>query len=116
MRYSSAITFLYYNDFSYGIGFLENVLQLDLAMDQGFARIYQVNEKAFLGIVQSKDGSELPGNTLVSLSTAKLEEEYQRVRQSEVHELSELKHFDSIPLTSFFFNDLEGYKFEIQEF
>ena len=67
MKYSSAITFLYYEDFTYGTNFIENVLKLDLVMDQGFARVYQVNQKAFLGIVQKRDSVEVSGNSLLSL-------------------------------------------------
>ncbi|MBK3519566.1 VOC family protein [Carboxylicivirga marina] len=116
MKYTSAITFLYYNDFNYGIDFLENTLQLDLVMDQGFARVYQVNEKAYLGIVQNKDSSSVAGNTLFSLTTTNVEGEYQRVHQLEVYNMTEIKHFESIPLKSFFFDDKEGHKFEIQQF
>ena len=116
MKYSSAITFLYYKDFSYGVDFLEDVLELELVMDQGFARVYQVNQKSFLGIVQEKDASDVPGSTLVSLNTNQVEEEYQRVRKLEVYKLSTIKHFKQIPLKSFFFDDLEGHKFEIQQF
>ena len=116
MKYSSAITFLYYKDFSYGVDFLEDVLELKLVMDQGFARIYQVNQKSFLGIVQEKDSGDVPGSTLFSFTTNKVEEEYQRVRKLEVYKLTEIKHFEQIPLKSFFFDDLEGHKFEIQQF
>ena len=116
MKYTSAITFLYYEDFSYGSNFMENVLQLDLVMDQGFARVYQVNEKAFLGIVQKGEKSEVSGSTLFSLTTKRVEEEYERVKQLEVFNLTEIKHFEAIPLKSFFFDDAEGHKFEIQQF
>jgi len=116
MKYSSAITFLYYKDFSYGTDFIEKVLQLDLVMDQGFARVYQVNKKAFLGIVQEKDSTGVPGNTLFSLSTTNVDGEYKRVKQLKVYNITEIKHFESIPLKSFFFDDLEGHKFEIQQF
>lgn len=116
MKYTSAITFLYYSDFDYGVDFFENLLQLELVMDQGFARVYQVNEKAFLGIVQQKDSTEISGATLFSLTTKNVEEEYQRVKQLKVYNLTEMKHFESIPLKSFFFDDLEGHKFEIQQF
>jgi len=74
MKYSSGITFMYYKDFSYGIDFVEGVLELELVMDQGFARIYQVNQKSFLGIVQEKDSSDVPGSTLFSFTTNKVEE------------------------------------------
>jgi len=116
MKYSSAITFLYYKDFSYGVDFIEDIFKLDLVMDQGFARVYQVNEKSFLGIVQENDSSDVPGSTLFSFTTNQVEEEYKRVRKLEVYKLSEIKHFEKIPLKSFFFDDLEGHKFEIQQF
>ena len=116
MKYSSSITFLYYEDFSYGVDFMENVLQLDLVMDQGFARVYEVNQKAFLGIVQKRDSNAVSGNTLFSLTTHNVESEYERVKQLEVYNLTDMKHFESIPLNSFFFDDVEGHKFEIQQF
>lgn len=116
MKYSSAITFLYYEDFSYGTDFIENVLELELVMDQGFARVYEVNEKAFLGIVQKRDKDEVSGNTLFSLTTSNVEKEFERVKQLKVYNITEMKHFESIPLKSFFFDDKEGHKFEIQEF
>ena len=116
MKYSSSITFLYYKDFSYGVDFVENILQLDLVMDQGFARVYEVNNKGFLGIVQEKEASDVPGSTLFSLTTRNVEAEYKRIRTLEVYSLSEIKHFEQIPLKSFFFDDLEGHKFEIQQF
>ena len=116
MKYSSAITFLYYEDFSYGTNFIENVLQLELVMDQGFARVYEVNQKAFLGIVEKRDGNLVSGSTLFSLTTADVESELRRVEQLEVQNLTELEHFESIPLKSFFFDDIEGHKFEIQQF
>lgn len=109
MKYSSAITFLYYEDFSYGVDFFENVLELDLVMNQGFARVYQVNEKAFLGIVEKKDTLESSGNTLFSLTTDQMQLEYLRILQLEVYNLTEIKHFKSIPLKSFFFDDKEGH-------
>ena len=116
MKYSSAITFLYYKNFTYGADFVENTLQLELVADKGFARVYRVNEKAFLGIVQAKDSIEIVGNTLFSLTTSQVEKEYERVKKLEVFNLTGVKRIESIPLTSFFFDDAEGHKFEIQQF
>ena len=116
MKYSSAITFLYYEDFAYGQSFIENVLELNLTMDQEFARVYEVNQKAFLGIVRKRDDSGVSGSTLFSLTTGNVESEYERVRKLEVYNMTDIKHFESIPLVSFFFDDAEGHKFEIQQF
>ncbi|XFA98697.1 VOC family protein [Candidatus Izemoplasma sp. B36] len=115
-RYSSNITFIYYNDFDYGINFFENILDLKLIMDQGFARVYQVNEKAFLGIVKLNQEINYTGNTLVSLSTDDVQKEYQRISKLETFDITEIKNFPNIPLNSFFFKDKEGHDFEIQQF
>jgi len=116
MKYTSAITFLYYEDFSYGIYVMENILQLELVMEQDVARVYKVNQKAFLGIVKQRQNDETSGNTLFSLTTKDVETEYKRVSQLKVYDLTDLKYFKSIPLKSFFFDDQEGHKFEIQQF
>ena len=116
MKYTSAITFLYYEDFEYGVDFIEQTLQLELVMDQGWARVYQVNAKAYLGIVKKSDTTENSGNTLFSLTTQDVYLEYERVKQMQVENLTEIKYFESIPLKSFFFDDQEGHKFEIQQF
>ena len=115
-QYTSSITFLYYQDLDYGVDFIENVLQLELVMDQGFARVYKVNEKSFLGMVQAKDSTEVSGSTLFSLTSPSVSEEYARVKKLPVFNLTEMKFFESIPLKSFFFDDKEGHTFEIQEF
>jgi hypothetical protein len=115
MKYNSSVTFLYYKDFSYGIDFMESILNLELVMNQDFARVYKVNEKAFIGIVKQKESS-VPGSTLFSLTTSNVELEYNRFRTLEVYMLTELKDFPTIPLKSFFFEDLEGHRFEIQQF
>ncbi len=115
-RYPSNITFIYYNDIEYGTVFMEDILILTLVMDQGFAKVYQVNKTAFIGIVQLKNIMNNPGNTLISLNTSNLDKEYERIANLEVFDLTKIKSFPSIPLHSFFFNDKEGHRFEIQQF
>lgn len=114
--YSSNITFLYYNDFEYGSKFIEEVFKLTLVMDQGWAKVYQINETAFLGIVDLSKKTEYKGNTLVSFNTRNVIKEYERVSKLGVSKLTDIKHFKEIPLKSFFFKDAEGHDFEIQQF
>jgi len=118
-RFKSSITFLYYKNFEEGCKFIEEVLDLELVMDQGFARVYKISETSFLGAVKKSDSSISPdykGGTLVSLNTSNVIEEHQRVKKLNVNELSEIKFFEEIPLRSFFFKDDELHDFEIQEF
>ena len=115
-RYSSNVTFLYYNDLEYGSRFVEEVLDLKLTMDQGWAKVYQINKTSFLGIVRLNEEMEYKGNTLVSFNTSDVEKEYERVLKLDVFNLTEIKFFEKIPLKSFFFKDNEGHDFEIQQF
>lgn len=115
-KYSSNITFVYYNDLEYGSQFFEEVLGLTEIMDQGFAKVYQVNKTAFVGIVQLKEETNYKGNTLVSFNTDNVKNEYERVRKLEVFDLTDIQRIEQIPLDSFFFKDREGHDFEIQEF
>ena len=118
-RFSSNITFLYYSKFEEGCTFIEKVLDLELVMDQGFAKVYRINKTSFLGAVKKSDGSingDYKGGTLVSLNTSNVVEEYHRVKELGVKDLTEIKLFEEIPLRSFFFKDDEFHDFEIQEF
>jgi hypothetical protein len=115
-RYSSNITFIYYNDLLYGNYFIKNILDLPLVMDQGFAKIYQVNKTSFIGIVKLSKETTYKGNTLVSLNTNSVKKEYERVSKMDVFNLTDIQHIAQIPLDSFFFKDKEGHDFEIQEF
>lgn len=114
-KYTSLITFVYYKDFERGYKFIEEVLGLKCVMDQGFAKVYQVSEKAFVGTVKTKENI-YQGGKLVSLTTTNVEEEYKRVKELDVFDLTDLKTIEAIPLTSFFFKDFEGHDFEIQQF
>jgi hypothetical protein len=115
-HYTSQITFLYYQDLSYGEYVMKTVLDLQVIMDQGFAQIYQVGKDSFLGIVSTTDPNHHPGHSLVSLNTLALQDEYERIQQYDVKYLTKILYHKDIPLHSFFFQDQEGHRFEIQMF
>ena len=115
-RYPSNIIFLYFKDFNHGQYIMEDVLDLSLVMDQGFAKVYQINQKSFIGIVQIKDKKINPGNALISLNSRNLEKDYQRIKTHNIKNLTGIKPISSIGLHSFFFEDGEGHRFEIQRF
>jgi len=118
-RYSSGITFLYYKNFEKARLFFEEVLQLDLVMDQGFATVYKVSGSSFIGCVKKKEGSiksKNKGGTLVSLTSRDVEGEYERIKKYRLPFISEIEIIERIPLKSFFLKDFEGHDFEIQEF
>lgn len=112
---TSNVTFLYYEDFDRAISFFEDILELELVMDQGFARIYKVTESSFLGMVL-KENRKTENDTLYSFTVDDVYHYYDLYQKKNLQSLSEIKHFKNIPLKSFFFDDFEGHHFEIQEF
>lgn len=118
-RYSSGITFLYYKNFEKAKLFFEEILNLELVMDQGFAKVYKISGSSFIGCVKKSEGSidtKHSGGTLISLTSRNVEIEFERIRKYRLPFVSELKVIEKIPLKSFFFKDFEGHDFEIQEF
>lgn len=115
-QYDSNVTFLNYNDLSIGIYICEDVLNLQIVLDQGFARIYQVNKTGYIGIVKRSKESLNNGDTLVSMNTKDVHAEHKRISEFNVADLTSIQRIDSVPLDTFFFKDSEGHHFEIQQF
>ncbi|AIO18559.1 Glyoxalase-like domain protein [Candidatus Izimaplasma bacterium HR1] len=118
-KYSSLITFLYYKDFQKAKMVYEDILELELVMDQGFAKVYKINDNAFVGCVKKHEGSidsTNRGGALISLTVDDVEDLYNQFKGYDLPYISELSIIERIPLKSFFFKDFEGYDFEIQEF
>jgi predicted enzyme related to lactoylglutathione lyase len=115
----SQITFLYYRDLARATRFYEDVLQLELCDDQGDARIYRVAEKAFVGIVDGAKGhcqAQETNAVLVTLVTENVEDWYAYLRDCGVKLLTEVKQPEGFPVECFFFEDPEGYQYEVQRF
>jgi predicted enzyme related to lactoylglutathione lyase len=113
------ITFLYYKDLATVARFYEDVLGLSLAIDQGFARIYQVAEKAYLGIVDETRGYHR-ANTIkpveITLVVPDVDAWYRRIRGMGVETLCEPHDIPGPNVRAFLLHDPEGYVIEIQKF
>ena len=114
--YTSQVIFLYYEDLEYGNYFLKEILKLEEVMDQGFAKVFKVNNSAYLGIVKKENRTDIVEDTLVSLTVKDVDYAYNTIDKNELQNLTEIKFFESIPLRSFFFEDKEKHHFEIQQF
>ena len=115
----SQITFLYYRDLARAARFYEDVLRFELCDDQGDARIYRVAENAFVGIVDGAKGHCQPQETnavLLTLVAENVEDWYAYLLERGVKLLTEVKQPDGFPVKCFFFEDPEGYQYEIQRF
>ncbi len=115
----SQITFLYYHDLARATRFYEDVLQLELCDDQGDARIYRVAKNAFVGIVDEAKGhcrAQEMNAVLVTLITEHVEDWYAYLKKRSVKLLTEVQQPESFPVECFFFEDPEGYQYEVQRF
>ena len=120
LQLTSNITFLYFNDLEAAKPFFEEVLGLKKAYDPGWAAVYRLRDKAFLGAVDNQSGSIQVTSTdsvLISLTVDNIEEVHESLKGSRgVEGLSEIKQVKDLALKSFFFTGPEGYHFEVEQF
>ena len=120
LQLTSNITFLYFNDLEAAKPFFEEVLGLEKAYDPGWAAVYRLRDKAFLGAVDNHSGSIQVTSTdsvLISLTVDNIEEVHESLKGSRgVEGLSEIKQVTDLALKSFFFTGPEGYHFEVEQF
>ena len=120
LQLTSNITFLYFNDLEAAKPFFEEVLGLEKAYDPGWAAVYRLHDKAFLGAVDNHSGSIQVTSTdsvLISLTVDNIEEVHESLKGSRgVEGLSEIKQVKDLALKSFFFTGPEGYHFEVEQF
>ena len=120
LQLTSNITFLYFNDLEAAKPFFEEVLGLEKAYDPGWAAVYRLRDKAFLGAVDNHSGSiqvTYTDSVLISLTVDNIEEVHESLKGSRgVEGLSEIKQVKDLALKSFFFTGPEGYHFEVEQF
>ena len=113
--FASQITFLDFEDYAAGRDFLSRVLQLEPVYDIGWACVYGIAGKAFLGAVNHRHRA-VPHreDLLISLTTDSIEDWHRHIgAQLEVSPIAEVP---DAGLRSFFFTGPEGWQFEIQQF
>lgn len=115
----SQITFLYYANLEPAARFYGEVLGLPLVEDQGFAKIYQVAEGAFLGIVAGERGFLRPqphNAVLITLLVEDIQAWYEALHAAGARVLREPARHEDIGVECFFFEDPGGYALEVQRF
>ena len=112
-----AITFFYYRDLPRAIAFYEDVMGLELAIDQGWSKIYRIAAGAHVGLVDEAHGmnkwrEEKPVQLCIRVPDVAAWYAYAEGRG--VPALSALFENDQIGIRAFVFEDPEGYQIEIQ--
>jgi predicted enzyme related to lactoylglutathione lyase len=111
------ITFLYYVDLAAAIRFYEDVIGLELAIDQGWSKIYRVTADGYLGLVDEARGSHRAHPTKpvqVCIRVADVDAWYAYIETQGVAALRPPRSSEQLQIRAFVFNDPEGYQIEIQ--
>lgn len=116
---ASQITFLYYEDLNAARHFYADTLGLAQVEDQGWAKIFRINDRAFLGIVDETKGSLQAQETNAVMITLVVEDVagwHAYLQEAGAKIRTEPKVSREIQIEYFFAEDPGGYVLEFQRF
>ena len=117
----SQITFLYTHDLAHTSRFYEEIIGLQLKLDQGSCRIYQVSQDGYLGFCQrahatpSATASDSPA-VIITIVTNQVDGWYHRLKELNVRLQEPPATNHEYEIYHFFLRDPNGYLLEIQQF
>ena len=112
-----AVTFLYYRDLPAAMRFYEETLGAELAIDQGWSKIYRICGAAHLGLVDESRGAHRAAETKPVQFCIRVEDVdawHRWAASREVSHLTKPKDSAALGIRAFVFDDPEGYQIEIQ--
>ena len=116
----SQITFLYTPDLAQTARFYEDIIGLELKLDQGTCRIYQVTQDGYLGFCQQSAAipqAESNARTVIlTIVTTDVDEWYQFLIMKDVQPEHEPAINPDYNIYHFFLRDPDGHLLEFQQF
>ena len=112
-----AITFQYSRDLPTAMAFYENVLGFELAIDQGWSKIYRIDGQAHVGLVDEARGMQnwAEDKTVqICLRVPNVDAWYAWAQSQGVAGMTELRDSEELGIRAFAMNDPEGYQIEVQ--
>ena len=112
-----AITFLYYRDLPTAMAFYEDILGFELAIDQGWSKIYRIDGQAHVGLVDEARGMQnwAEDKTVqICLRVADVDAWHAWAAANDVSGLTEPRDSAELGIRAFVMNDPEGYQIEVQ--
>jgi len=112
-----SVTFLYFRDLPRAMAFYERVLGLELAIDQGWSKIYRIAGQAHLGLVDETKGSHRaadPKPLQVCIRVPDVDAWHAWVATQSVDGLTAPRDSTALRIRAFVFNDPEGHQIEVQ--
>ncbi len=114
-----ALTFFYYKDLAKAAEFYEKIMGFTLVQDQKWAKIFKVNENAYMGCVDGNVGYHKPSEKKPVMLTVRVDDPdawYSHFQANGVETLNEPHDDEELNLRIFLLKDPEGYIIEIQKF
>ncbi len=111
------ITFQYYRDLPTAMRFYEDVLGFELAIDQGWSKIYRIDGQAHVGLVDETRGMKNwreEKTVQVCLRVPDVDAWYAWAEANKVDGLSEMFDSAELGIRAFVMDDPEGYQIEVQ--
>lgn len=112
-----SITFFYYRDLPRAMAFYEAMLGFEMAIDQGWSKIYRVAGGAHIGLVDETRGSHRAAAdkpVQFAIRVPDVDRWHAWIEGHAVDGLTAPRTNDSLGIRAFVFNDPEGYQIEIQ--
>ena len=112
-----AITFLYYRDLPTAMAFYEDILGFELAIDQGWSKIYRIDGQAHVGLVDEARGMQSwaeDKTVQICLRVADVDAWHAWAAANDVSGLTEPRDSAELGIRAFVMNDPEGYQIEVQ--
>lgn len=112
-----SITFQYYRDLPRACAFYKEVLGLELAIDQGWSKIYAIGSGAHIGLVDEVRGMQNwaeQKTVQLCLRVPNVDAWFAWIETQNVQGLLPVKDSEELGIRAFAFNDPEGYQIEVQ--
>lgn len=112
-----AITFQYYRDLPKAMTFYEDILGFDLAIDQGWSKIYRIDGQAHVGLVDEARGMQnwAEAKTVqICLRVPDVDAWHAWAAANDVDGLTAPRDSEELGIRAFVMNDPEGYQIEVQ--
>ena len=113
--FDQQITFLSVSDLERSSVFYRATLGLDLILDQGDCRIFEVTPTAYVGLCARPDGVD-PAGIIVTLVTDEVDAWHERLTHAGAKCERPPTHNEKYRLYQAFYRDPDGYLIEIQQF
>lgn len=119
MNAEATIVNLYYDDLAAAVQFWRDDLGFPVAVDQGWAKLFRLSGRSFLGLVDGRRGHLRPqprSAVLVTLVVDDLAAWRERAQQARASGVTAIERREDLGIERFFCRDPGGYELEFQRF